>query len=278
MIGGLLTKPQIWSRVPRARLRGDLATATALTYTFVRDDTFASPWVWWWPRPDGYHLFPNCHYDLHALVPLVMTPALRASIVLFVALITPPHDARAQVLGGKVVDQISRRARTGLVVEAFDSVNTVTDTTRKDGAFMLALPYAGTFSLRVRRDGADPIIFPSLQVARDSLVQRLFPIPIGRAYWEFEVDHRAEFGSNSARMIYPDSLRQQYVEGEVLAQFVVEASGRVRENSFKVLRRTHELFALSAELFLRTAEFKPATIGDVAVAQLVQQPFTFSLR
>jgi TonB family protein len=193
-------------------------------------------------------------------------------------LATHAYDAGAQVLGGTVVDQLSRRPRGHLVVEAFDSVTTVSDSTRDDGTFMLALPYGGAFSLRVRRGALDPIIFPPQQVARDSMVQRVFPIPMGRPYWEFEVEHQAHFASNPVRMIYPDSLRHLNVEGEVLAQFVVEASGRVRESSFKVLRRTHELFALSAELFLRTAEFTPATIGGVAVAQLVQQPFTFSLR
>jgi TonB family protein len=203
---------------------------------------------------------------------------LRKSLIVFLALTTRTPSLWAQVLGGKVVDQLSRRPRGYLVVEAFDSVTTVRDTTGKDGTFMLALPYAGAFSLRVHRGGADPIVFPALAVSRDSLVQRVFPVPVGRPYYEFEVDHQSQFARNPARMIYPDSLRQQYVEGEVLAQFVVEASGRVRESSFKALRRTHELFALSVELFLRTAEYTPATINGVAVDQLVQQPFTFSLR
>jgi TonB family protein len=207
-----------------------------------------------------------------------MLRLLRAPMLAFSVLSADAASLRAQVLGGTIVDELSRRPRGYLAVEAFDSVTTVRDTTRKDGTFMLALPYGGTFSLRVYRDGADALVFPAQMIARDSMVQRVFPIAAGRAYFEFEVEHTAHSRASNAPLKYPESLRQQNVEGEVLAQFVVETSGHVREGSLKNLRSTHELFALSVELFLRTAEFTPATIRGFPVAQLVQQPFTFTLR
>jgi len=204
-----------------------------------------------------------------------MVRALRSLLLVFCALITHAHALGAQALGGTVIDQLSRRPRLGLVVVAYDSVTSVSDTTRTDGTFMLALPHAGAFSLRINRDGAEPIIVPAVVVARDSLVQRVFPIPSGRAYWEFEVDHTAQPRSGSTHPGYPLPLLQQNIEGDVLAQYVVEATGRVRDGSFKVLRSGHELFSEAVRVFLQTAEFTPATIRGVAVAQLVQQPFTF---
>ena len=206
-----------------------------------------------------------------------MVRALRSFLLLFGALIMNAHALCAQALGGTVIDQLSRRPRMGLVVDAYDSVTSVSDTTRTDGTFMLALPYAGTFSLRINRDGAEPIILSALMVARDSLVQRLFPIPSGRAYWEFEVDQTVRPPSGSAHPDYPLPLLQRNIEGDVLAQYVVEATGHVRDGSFKVLRSTHVLFSEAARVFLQTVDFTPATIRGVAVAQLVQQPFTFRL-
>jgi len=205
-----------------------------------------------------------------------MVRALRSFLLLFCALTMHALALGAQALGGTVIDQLSRRPRLGLLVEAYDSVTSVRDTTREDGTFMLSLPHAGTFSLRINRDGADPIILPALVVARDSLVQRVFPIPAGRAYWEFEVEHTAE-PLGSTHPDYPLPLLERNTEGDVLAQYVVEATGRVRPGSFRVLRSAHALFSKSVELFLQTAEFTPATIRGVTVAQLVQQPFTFRL-
>ena len=207
-----------------------------------------------------------------------MARALRSFLLLFCVLIAHAHALCAQALGGTVIDELSRRPRMGLVVDAYDSVTTVRDTTRKDGTFMLALPHAGTFSLRINRDGgAEPLIIPALVVARDSLVQRVFAIPAGRAYWEFEVDRTVQPRPGGTRLDYPSSLRQQNVEGDVLAQYVVEATGHVREGSFKVLRSTDGLFVEAVRIFLQTADFTPATIRGAAVAQLVQQPFTFRL-
>jgi TonB family protein len=206
-----------------------------------------------------------------------MARALRSFLLPFCVLIARAPALCAQAIGGTVIDELTRRPRLGLVVDAYDSVTTVSDKTREDGTFMLALPHAGTFSLRINRDGAEPLIVPAVMVARDSLIQRVFPIPAGRAYWEFEVDEKVQPRPGSTPLHYPLSLRQRNVEGDVLAQYVVEATGHVREGSLKILRSSDGLFTEAVRLFLPTAEFTPAKIRGVAVAQLVQQPFTFRL-
>jgi protein TonB len=76
---------------------------------------------------------------------------------------------------------------------------------------------------------------------------------------------------------YPEMLKSQNVEGEVLAQFVVDTSGRVEMNTFKVLKSSHELFTQSVRQSLQSARYLPAEVGGKHVKQLVQQPFVFGL-
>jgi protein TonB len=67
------------------------------------------------------------------------------------------------------------------------------------------------------------------------------------------------------------------VEGEVLAQFIVDTTGRAEINSWKVLKASHELFAQAVKSALPGMRFIPAEVGGKKVKQLVQQPFTFAI-
>ena len=63
----------------------------------------------------------------------------------------------------------------------------------------------------------------------------------------------------------------------MLAQFVVDTSGRVESGSFKVLKSSHELFTQAVRQALPNMKFLPAEVGGRKVKQLVQQPFQFAL-
>lgn len=76
---------------------------------------------------------------------------------------------------------------------------------------------------------------------------------------------------------FPDMLRSANVEGEVLAQFVVDAEGRADASTFKVLKSSHELFAAAVKSCLPSMRFIPAEAGGRKVSQIVQQPFVFAL-
>jgi protein TonB len=82
---------------------------------------------------------------------------------------------------------------------------------------------------------------------------------------------------DGARPRYPDLLRSAGVEGEVLAQFVVDTTGHVEPGSIRVLRSAHALFAQAVERALPQARFIPAEAGGRRVRQLVQQPFAFAI-
>ena len=83
---------------------------------------------------------------------------------------------------------------------------------------------------------------------------------------------------NSATPRYPEILKSAGVEGEVLASFEVDTTGRAVSSSFKVLKTSHELFASAVRNALPNMRFLPAEIGGKKVRQLVQQPFVFAIQ
>ena len=104
------------------------------------------------------------------------------------------------------------------------------------------------------------------------------PKPDGdQPYFEFMVEKPVTEQSNTQRPRYPDILKSAGVEGEVLAQFVVDTTGRVEINTFKVLKTSHELFAAAVRSALPGMRFIPAEVGQKRVRQLVQQPFVFAI-
>ena len=98
-----------------------------------------------------------------------------------------------------------------------------------------------------------------------------------RPYSEFQVEKQVIQAPGSPAPRYPEILKSGMVEGEVLAQFVVDTTGRAQPGSFKVLKSTHELFTAAVRNALPQMRFLPAEIGGRKVKQLVQQPFAFAI-
>ncbi|HET9465032.1 MAG TPA: energy transducer TonB [Gemmatimonadales bacterium] len=98
-----------------------------------------------------------------------------------------------------------------------------------------------------------------------------------QTYFEFQVEKQVAQIPGSVNLRYPDMLRSANVEGEVLAQFVVDTTGRVEKGSIKILKTSHDLFTSAVMSALNSARYYPAEIGGRKVKQLVQQPFNFTL-
>ena len=96
-------------------------------------------------------------------------------------------------------------------------------------------------------------------------------------YFEFQVEKPVVPAPGSISPRYPDMLRQAGVEGEVLAQFVVDTTGKAEPGSLKILKSSHDMFVQSVKNALPQMKFIPAEVGGRKVKQLVQQPFTFSI-
>jgi TonB family protein len=74
---------------------------------------------------------------------------------------------------------------------------------------------------------------------------------------------------------YPDSLYQARVPGSVVAEFIVDASGKIVLESIGVVSSSHERFGDAVRSALREATFRPAVRNGHPVAQVVQLPVTF---
>jgi len=98
-----------------------------------------------------------------------------------------------------------------------------------------------------------------------------------QTYFEFQVEKQVSPLPGNPAPRYPDMLRSANVEGEVLAQFVVDTTGRADMSTFKVLKTTHDLFTNAVKASLPNMKFYPAEVGGKKVKQLVQMPFQFSL-
>jgi protein TonB len=101
-------------------------------------------------------------------------------------------------------------------------------------------------------------------------------VPTDHPYTEFQVEQQVQAISGT-HVDYPESLRTSGVEGEVLAQFVVNEQGRVETGTFKVLSSPNPAFADAVRRALSGMHFRAAQIGGQKVAQVVQQSFIFKL-
>jgi protein TonB len=104
------------------------------------------------------------------------------------------------------------------------------------------------------------------------------PVNSDQPFFEFQVEKQVQQIPCSGNLRYPDMLRSSNIEGEVLAQFVVDTTGHYESGTFKVLKSSHDLFTAAVKNALPTMRFYPAEVGGRKVKQLVQQPFTFSLQ
>lgn len=101
-------------------------------------------------------------------------------------------------------------------------------------------------------------------------------IDTNKNYAEFEVERQVQAVSGT-NVSYPESLRSSGIEGQVLAQFVVNENGRVESGSFKVLESSNSAFTEAVKNALGRMKFRPAQIGKTNVSQVVQQAFVFKL-
>jgi protein TonB len=78
--------------------------------------------------------------------------------------------------------------------------------------------------------------------------------------------------------LYPLSLQQARVGGEVVVEFMIDSTGVVQLATLRVVESTNELFAQAVERVLPRLRFLPAHLGERNVGVLVRQPFVFTTR
>lgn len=98
-----------------------------------------------------------------------------------------------------------------------------------------------------------------------------------QTYFEFQVEKPALAKDGNPNPKYPSMLESSRVEGNVLAQFVVDTTGRADMSTFKILQASNELFGSSLKSVLPSWRFFPAEAGGHKVKQIVQLPIKFAV-
>jgi periplasmic protein TonB len=97
------------------------------------------------------------------------------------------------------------------------------------------------------------------------------------AFAASEVDKPVVVSPGAQPPAYPDALRQAGVTGEVIAQFVVDSTGRAIMRTFTVVESAHGQFSDAVRLGVARMRFLPAELNGRRVPQLVRLPFRFDL-
>jgi TonB family C-terminal domain len=188
-------------------------------------------------------------------------------------------SAGAQTIAGRVIDAKSRLPLRLVTVQLFDDSGGVAATARTDtaGIFYGLLSAPGRFRLHLALDSILTFDSEPIAVEADGFVEREFVVPLLRVFTKSEVGKQVQTRADSPHPRYPSLLAAANIEGEVVAQFVVDTMGHADTSTFKVLSSNQPGFTQSVRNVLPDMRFYPAEIGGRKVNQMVQQPFTFKL-
>jgi TonB family protein len=100
---------------------------------------------------------------------------------------------------------------------------------------------------------------------------------IDTTFTVFEVDAMVERYEFTAAPVYPSDLAEAGVEGQVLATYVVDATGQVDTTTIRIVSSDHPRFTTSVQTALGEMRFRPAKRRGQPVRQLVEQRFRFQV-
>ena len=136
------------------------------------------------------------------------------------------------------------------------------------------LSSCGTILLWSRGPDTDPLTRPGApKVDLEKMIASL------RAYTSDQVDQPATVDpGHEISVQYPPALFASGVGGAVVAEFVVDVTGRVEDGTFGIVSSTDPLLSDAVRRAVESAAFRPAILNGLAVRQVVMQPFSFPAR
>ena len=202
-------------------------------------------------------------------------------LVVLLPLMSISSSAACQLVMGRVRNKQSgaplRDIGVALVADSSSlSAALARTTTDTGGVFYLDAPKPGTY--RVAFTLPSKTMLSDALTVEGSEVQREFVVDVGAeqpAYFEFQVEMPVRMRPDQPHPRYPESMRKSGIQGEVLAQFVVDTLGHADMSTFKVLRSTAIEFTNAVRIALPEMSFFPALLENRKVRQLVQMPFNF---
>jgi hypothetical protein len=103
------------------------------------------------------------------------------------------------------------------------------------------------------------------------------PVEIGQTFLEAQVDDPPLL-IQPGPQVFPPAMKTAGIPGKVTMQYIVDVTGHVEPNSFKVLATTHQAFVEPTKQMLLKSLFKPGKVKGTPVRVLVQQVINFTIQ
>lgn len=188
--------------------------------------------------------------------------------------------AAAQMLTGRVIEQHSRLPLRGVqVIILADSARVVSSiTTDTSGVFYADLPGAGAYRVHISVDSSTTFESAPITLRDSAYVEREFAISLEeRIYTEDDVTRLPQFLSTSIPPKYPAEMLRAELDGNVVAEFVIDSTGIVRAGTFTVLKASDPRFGTAMRRSIESSRYRPAEKDGVPVAIRVRQRFNFGI-
>ena len=218
---------------------------------------------------------------------------MRFALTIALLLIARPLSAQGYI-GGYALDSATNLPLPCLQVALVDTSGRVVtrQLTTGEGLFQLDAPPKGTYRLRFFAWAHDPLLGPAeelepttertrkyvLALRPDAKLAARLPAVSPVADTAADAPPHLLY-ARSAPMRYPQELRANRVDGEVIVHYVVDSTGRAIPPTVQTARSTHQGFTDAVRQFLRSAKHEPARLDHRPVCALLRDwPFGFSTR
>jgi len=153
--------------------------------------------------------------------------------------------------------------------------------TNPRGLFAIAAPKAGVYRLRFETPITNPVLGPIDTLSDTAYVERVYELPFALRDSAGRIANPPGYGDLQPLVNpgphYPERLRDAGVEGEALAEFVVDSEGRVDSESVRIVRATRPEFGQAVSEAVQKWVFSPQHDHGATVCQRWLQPFAFEL-
>lgn len=222
---------------------------------------------------------------------------MRFTLALAMSLIAAPLSAQGYI-GGYTLDSATNTPLPCLQVALIDTSGRVVarQLTTGEGQFQLDAPPKGMYRLRFFAWAHDTMVGPAeelepttehtrkylLTLRPDAKLAARAPAAPGTgkiADTAADAPPRLPRHAQSTPLRYPQDLRENRVQGEVIVHYVVDSTGKVIPPTVQIARSTNQGFTDAVLPYLRWVQYEPARLDHRPVCALMRDwPFTFSLR
>ena len=155
------------------------------------------------------------------------------------------------------------------------------------GTFVLVAPAAGTYRVGFEIFGWDRLVGPVDTLRDGDMRERAYPLAFGDSVAGENSDasqlrrredaswHSAAAARPDADIRFPVSMRRARTPGSVVVQYVVDANGRVRADSWRAIVSTHPDYLAALRAHAPAMRYEPARLDGRPVCQLVRNDVKF---